>query len=87
MMPEHISTLSVAAKNSKQRVTTRSWFIPLVKRIHFYIGLFIGPFLLLAELSGILYALTPQIESHLYARQLYNDSRGTVLPLQRQVAG
>ncbi|MBF1995121.1 PepSY-associated TM helix domain-containing protein [Serratia symbiotica] len=85
-MPEHISTLSVAAKNSKQRVTTGSWFIPLVKRIHFYIGLFVGPFLLLAALSGILYALTPQIESHLYARQLYNDSRGTVLPLQRQVS-
>lgn len=85
-MPEHISTLSVAAKNSKQRMTTGSCFIPLVKRIHFYIGLFVGPFLLLAALSGILYALKLQIESHLYARQLYNDSRGTVLPLQRQIS-
>jgi hypothetical protein len=41
----------------------------------FYIGLFVGPFILVAALTGTLYVLTPQIESHLYAAQLYNQSR------------
>lgn len=33
----------------------------LPARLHFYIGLLVGPFLLVAALSGIFYALTPQL--------------------------
>jgi uncharacterized iron-regulated membrane protein len=58
----------------------------LMQRLHFYIGLFIGPFLLVAALSGVLYALTPQLEEHLYAEALHTDSRGPQLPLAEQVA-
>jgi len=57
----------------------------LLLRLHFYIGLFVGPFLLVAALSGILYALTPQLEDRLYATELYVDSRGPALPLARQI--
>lgn len=60
--------------------------VALLKRLHFYVGLFIGPFLLVAALSGVLYALTPQIEDHLYADALHTDSRGPQLPLAEQVA-
>lgn len=84
-MSERNIALPAAAQNINQQVTTRSWFIPLAMRIHFYIGLFVGPFLLIAALSGIFYALTPQIESRLYAPQLYNDSTGSVLPLKQQI--
>ncbi|AGP45283.1 PepSY-associated TM helix domain-containing protein [Serratia plymuthica] len=84
-MSERTSALPAAAQNINQQVTTRSWFIPLMMRIHFYIGLFVGPFLLIAALSGIFYALTPQIESRLYAQQLFNDSTGPTLPLERQI--
>ncbi|ALU89799.1 integral membrane protein [Herbaspirillum rubrisubalbicans M1] len=55
-------------------------------RLHFYIGLFVGPFILVAALTGTLYVLTPQIESHLYAQQLYNRTSGVARPLADQVA-
>lgn len=59
--------------------------IALLKRLHFYIGLFIGPFLFVAALSGVLYALTPQIEQHLYDQALHTDNRGPRLSLAEQV--
>lgn len=52
----------------------------LVLRLHFYAGLLVGPFVLIAALTGVLYALTPQVESWLYADRL------RVAPLSDQVA-
>jgi uncharacterized iron-regulated membrane protein len=60
-------------------------FVALMKRLHFYIGLFIGPFILVAALSGVVYALTPQIESQLYAHALRSDTQGPALSLEAQV--
>lgn len=57
----------------------------LIGRLHLYIGLFIGPFLLIAALSGVLYALTPQLEEHLYAQALHSEARGPALSLATQV--
>ena len=34
----------------------------LLSRLHLYIGLFIGPFILIAALSGIAYLLSPPLE-------------------------
>jgi uncharacterized iron-regulated membrane protein len=59
--------------------------IALIKRLHFYIGVLVGPFLLVAALSGILYASTPQIESRLYDQALHTDSQGLALSLEAQV--
>ncbi|RRV10315.1 PepSY domain-containing protein [Pseudomonas sp. v388] len=59
--------------------------VALLKRLHFYIGLFVGPFLFVAALSGVLYALTPQIENLLYAHALHADSQGPRLSLAAQV--
>jgi uncharacterized iron-regulated membrane protein len=55
-------------------------------RLHLYIGLFIGPFIFVAALSGLLYALTPQLEERLYAEQLFTQSRGAAQPVARQIA-
>src|ERR1700754_2547687 len=43
---------------------------PLLLRLHFYVGLFVGPFLLVAALTGMLYTLTPQLESAVHREQL-----------------
>lgn len=43
----------------------------LTLRLHFYVGLFIAPFLLVAAATGILYALTPQIEQVVYDKELH----------------
>lgn len=57
----------------------------LLARLHFLIGLFVGPFLLVAAASGLIYALTPQLEARLYAEALHTPSRGESLPLAEQV--
>ncbi|MFB9947691.1 PepSY-associated TM helix domain-containing protein [Rhizobium puerariae] len=56
-----------------------------VMRLHFYAGLFIGPFIFVAALSGTLYVLTPQIEDVLYREQLLSKTAGTPQPLAVQI--
>lgn len=58
----------------------------LITRLHFYIGLFIGPFILVAALTGTLYILTPQIENALYKDALTTESTGPTQPLSLQIA-
>ncbi len=67
------------------KLTAKAAFLALLKRIHFYIGLFVGPFIFVAALTGTLYVLTPQLENHLYAHELYTSSRGDIQPLSRQI--
>lgn len=59
----------------------------LTLRLHFYVGLFIAPFLLVAATTGILYALTPQIEQVVYDRELHVSAPATAvaIPLSQQV--
>jgi uncharacterized iron-regulated membrane protein len=59
---------------------------PVVLRLHFYAGILIGPFLLVAALSGGLYALSPQLEKAVYADLLTPAGSATRLPLAEQVA-
>ncbi|MBY5929562.1 PepSY domain-containing protein [Halomonas denitrificans] len=59
----------------------------LVIRLHFYIGLLVGPFIFFAALTGTLYALTPALEQVLYKEALTtSSSSGTSTLLSRQVA-
>ncbi|MFD6072914.1 PepSY domain-containing protein, partial [Amycolatopsis lurida] len=39
----------------------------LFLRLHFYAGVLVGPFVLIAALTGVLYAATPQLESWIYS--------------------
>ena len=59
--------------------------LQLLARLHFLIGLCVGPFLVVAAASGLVYALTPQLEAHLYAEALHTPSRGKPLPLAEQI--
>src|SRR5476651_2912778 len=67
------------------KMTVKAASIALLKRLHFYIGLFVGPFIFIAALTGTLYVLTPQFENYLYADALFTTSKGEAQPLSRQI--
>ncbi|WP_068798294.1 PepSY-associated TM helix domain-containing protein [Pseudonocardia sp. HH130630-07] len=58
---------------------------PLVARIHFYAGLFVGPFLLVAAVTGLLYTAAPQIERWAHADALAVPVSGPERPVSDQV--
>ncbi|GAA0537562.1 PepSY domain-containing protein [Saccharopolyspora thermophila] len=72
---------------SPQRESEQWWpaLRPLVLRLHFYAGIFVGPFLALAALTGLLYAFTPQLEQALYDRELHVPAGPVSHPLSVQV--
>ena len=75
-----------AASATRAETTQNSQaLMHLLRRLHFYIGLFIGPFIFVAALTGTLYVLTPQLENHLYQQQLFTDASGAERPLSQQV--
>lgn len=78
----------VSATVDRQVRATASGLSPyraFLLRLHFYAGLFVGPFVLVAALSGGLYAVAPTIEHYVYRSYLQTDSRGDVLPVSEQV--
>ncbi|ATL32671.1 PepSY-associated TM helix domain-containing protein [Streptomyces formicae] len=70
------------------RRSARASLRPLVLRLHFYAGLLIAPFLLVAATTGLLYAGSYQVEKYVYADELrvpVGEDK-TEVPLARQVA-
>ncbi|WIN00298.1 PepSY-associated TM helix domain-containing protein [Actinoplanes oblitus] len=64
-----------------------SAFGGLLLRLHFYAGILVAPFLLVAATTGILFAFTPQIEKAVYSTELTVDTPGSpALPMADQVA-
>ncbi|MEV4454517.1 PepSY domain-containing protein [Microbispora sp. NPDC049633] len=59
---------------------------PLVLRLHFYAGILIAPFLLVAATTGLLYAASFQIENVVYRHELTAPVSQTAVPLSEQVA-
>ncbi|MFG2653329.1 PepSY-associated TM helix domain-containing protein [Streptomyces sp. NPDC048436] len=61
---------------------------PLVLRLHFYAGVLIAPFLLVAATTGLLYACSYQAEKIVYSHELRVPvgENKTELPLSEQVA-
>ncbi|MFD7280784.1 PepSY-associated TM helix domain-containing protein [Streptomyces sp. NPDC059862] len=60
---------------------------PLILRLHFYAGLLVAPFLLVAATTGFLYAGSFQAEKILYADEMtVPDVGDTKLPISEQVA-
>lgn len=66
--------------------TSRAAWLNLLRRLHFYIGLFIGPFIFVAALTGTLYVATPQLENWLYHDALSATPGGEKQPLSAQIA-
>ncbi|MWP01248.1 PepSY domain-containing protein [Escherichia coli] len=66
--------------------TPRAAWGNLLRRLHFYVGLFVGPFIFFAALTGTLYVATPQLENALYRHALHMNSVGELQPLAEQIA-
>ncbi|HEY2202926.1 MAG TPA: PepSY-associated TM helix domain-containing protein [Pseudonocardia sp.] len=70
----------------------RSWWWrelrPLLLRLHFYAGILVGPFLLVAALTGLLYTITPQLEQIVHRHELTAPvpPGASALPLATQVS-
>lgn len=59
---------------------------PLLRRLHFYVGVLVAPFLLVAALTGLAYTITPQLDEIAYGDQLHVAQVGSsTLPLAEQV--
>lgn len=58
----------------------------LALRVHFYAGVLVGPFLLVAALTGFVYALSPSIEKVVYHSWTASASDESIVPLEEQVA-
>ncbi len=58
----------------------------LLRRLHFYAGILVGPFLLIAAVTGFLYALAPSAESLLHRDLLNASSTAQTTPLSAQVS-
>ncbi|AWO86678.1 MULTISPECIES: PepSY-associated TM helix domain-containing protein [Gordonia] len=58
---------------------------PLLRRLHFYAGIFIAPFLVVAAITGGLYAIAPTLEQVVYRDQLHTESTGDARPVSEQV--
>jgi uncharacterized iron-regulated membrane protein len=82
--------MSIAERETPAAVTTPvpavGWAAirPLLLRLHFYAGVFVGPFLVIAALTGIAYIYTPQLEQALYDHELHVPAAPGVLSLDRQ---
>jgi uncharacterized iron-regulated membrane protein len=62
----------------------RSWR-PLLLRVHFYAGVCVAPFILIAAITGSLYAIAPTVERVIYADVLSVASGGKAQPIRDQV--
>ncbi|MFD4353083.1 PepSY-associated TM helix domain-containing protein [Nocardia sp. NPDC058518] len=58
---------------------------PLALRLHFYAGIFIAPFILIAALTGALYAIAPTIEGFVSRDLLRVETTGPEQALSTQV--
>ncbi|WP_188186669.1 PepSY-associated TM helix domain-containing protein [Nonomuraea sp. SYSU D8015] len=70
---------------SPERPASWAALRPLVLRLHFYAGVLIAPFLLVAATTGLLYAASFQIEQVIYQHELTAPAGRTALPLSRQI--
>ncbi|MDX3225026.1 PepSY domain-containing protein [Streptomyces sp. ME19-01-6] len=59
---------------------------PLVLRLHFYAGVLVAPFLLVAAVTGLLYAGSFQAEKIIYSHELRVPVGDHELPISQQVA-
>lgn len=68
------------------RPAASTWFYALMRRIHFYAGILVAPFIFVAAATGALYAVAPQAEKIIYSHVLTAPESDTRLSLDEQVA-
>ncbi|GAA3388640.1 PepSY-associated TM helix domain-containing protein [Cryptosporangium minutisporangium] len=72
---------------ARMKVPMRPARWALLRRLHFYAGVFVAPFLFVAALTGLAYTLAPQLNQIVHGHELSVDEVGdTTVPLAEQVA-
>ncbi|HFX7791256.1 TPA: PepSY-associated TM helix domain-containing protein, partial [Acinetobacter baumannii] len=64
---------------------TSSFWRSLFRLIHIYAGIFIAPFIFVAAFTGLLYAITPQLEQFIYKDVLNVQPLNQIYPLSQQI--
>ncbi|MFI0779637.1 PepSY-associated TM helix domain-containing protein [Streptomyces sp. NPDC021212] len=90
---EHVAPAADASGAADDDVADRdtparsAWSVlrPLVLRLHFYAGVLVAPFLLIAATTGLLYAGSYQAEKFVYDHELRVPAGDTKLPLSLQI--
>lgn len=84
----HPSSASAAnAATLRARGGAGSPTMALVLRLHFYAGILVAPFLIIAALSGLTFVFTPQLDRLVYADEFRVDRvAAQARPLSEQVA-
>ncbi|MGM0351986.1 PepSY-associated TM helix domain-containing protein [Streptomyces sp. ECR3] len=82
------TSTTTAAKTTAPAPTRKAEGLgPLLARLHFYAGIMVAPFLLVAAVTGLLYTFTPQLDSLIYGKELHvSHTGGSTVPLSEQVA-
>ncbi|WP_342213737.1 PepSY domain-containing protein [Nocardia wallacei] len=68
-----------------RRPGPRNTLSALAMRLHFYAGVFVAPFILIAAITGALYSISPTLESIVNRDLLHVDSTGPARPLSEQI--
>jgi uncharacterized iron-regulated membrane protein len=68
------------------RPGVRAQLTPLLLRLHFYAGVLVAPFILVAAVTGLLYTVAPQLERAVYDDVMTVEPGATTLPLADQFA-
>ncbi|MEU7214398.1 PepSY-associated TM helix domain-containing protein [Nocardia iowensis] len=71
---------------ARRRPTARNGLYALAMRLHFYAGIFVAPFILVAAVTGALYAISPTLESIVSRDLLTVEASGAPKPLSEQIS-
>lgn len=67
--------------------TSASPWRALLLRLHFYAGVFVAPFLVVAAVTGLAFVFSPQLDGVVYDQELHAEPQGRDrLPLAQQVS-
>lgn len=86
----HDPTKPLSSPPEKARTAPRpmsqNWLTALTLRMHFMAGIFIGPFILIAAITGTMYAFAPQISDTIHRNTIQVPASNTAVSLNKQVA-
>jgi uncharacterized iron-regulated membrane protein len=87
--PEPAATGAATRRGADPARPGRSWsIVPLLTRLHFYAGILVAPLLVVAAVTGLLFAFSPQLDGLVYDKELHAAQAGPGLPkpMSEQVA-
>lgn len=80
-----MQTLTEVAPTLTPPTAPRRSIRPSLLRLHFYVGVFVAPFLLVSAITGLLFAFAPQLDRFAYRHELTVPVHGARLSLATQL--